>query len=300
MIDARQELAGEFGDPGIRRYSGRGRGRKEGPQGPPGQGRTAAETAQAPRRSPSACNSTRSATTARRTCPAVLKAVAKMGYQGVEFAGYYGRKAEELRKLLDDNGLKCCGTHTGLNTLTGDALEGHRRVQQDDRQQVPDRSRPAAAERGLERRRPRRPAKLFTELAAKVKAEGMRVGYHAHGGDFKKIDGETRLGHPLQQRRPGRGHADRHRQLPWAAAATRSPCSRSSPAARSTIHLKEHGGKPGAVVGEGDVEVERGLPALRDHRRHRVVHRRAGSLRQRHAAGGVKKCIENLKKMGKV
>ncbi len=34
-------------------------------------------------------------------------------------------------------------------------------------------------------------AKLFTELAAKVKAEGMRVGYHAHGGDFKKIDGQT-------------------------------------------------------------------------------------------------------------
>ena len=27
-----------------------------------------------------------------------------------------------MRKLLDDNGLKCCGTHTGLDTLEGDAL----------------------------------------------------------------------------------------------------------------------------------------------------------------------------------
>ncbi|MDZ7615772.1 MAG: twin-arginine translocation signal domain-containing protein, partial [Patescibacteria group bacterium] len=44
--------------------------------------------------------------------PGVLKAVAKMGYSGVEFAGYHGRTAEDLRKLLDDNGLKCCGTHT--------------------------------------------------------------------------------------------------------------------------------------------------------------------------------------------
>src|SRR5579859_6611110 len=39
----------------------------------------------------------------------VIQAVGKMGYQGVEFAGYFGwdSKADELRKLLDDNGLKC-------------------------------------------------------------------------------------------------------------------------------------------------------------------------------------------------
>ena len=80
----------------------------------------------------------------QKDLPAVIQAVAKMGYQGVEFAGYYGRKADELRKLLDDNGLKCCGTHTGLNTADRRRLPGHRRVQQDAGQQVPHRSRPAA------------------------------------------------------------------------------------------------------------------------------------------------------------
>ena len=49
--------------------------------------------------------------------PKVLEAVAKFGYKGVEFAGYYGRNAKTLRKLLDDNGLVCCGTHTGYNTV---------------------------------------------------------------------------------------------------------------------------------------------------------------------------------------
>ena len=39
--------------------------------------------------------------------PGTLKAVAKMGYSGVEFAGYYGRTAQELRRMLDENGLKC-------------------------------------------------------------------------------------------------------------------------------------------------------------------------------------------------
>src|SRR6185436_4602378 len=51
-----------------------------------------------------------------------IKAVAKMGYKGVEFAGYYGRDAKTLRQLLDDSGLKCCGTHIGLETLLGDNL----------------------------------------------------------------------------------------------------------------------------------------------------------------------------------
>jgi hypothetical protein len=34
-----------------------------------------------------------------------------MGYEGVEFAGYYNRIAEELRKMLDDLVLKVAGTH---------------------------------------------------------------------------------------------------------------------------------------------------------------------------------------------
>src|SRR5438046_10601581 len=55
----------------------------------------------------------------------VIEQVGKMGYQAVEFAGYYAwdKKPADLRKLLDDNGLKCCGTHTPLITLQGDALK---------------------------------------------------------------------------------------------------------------------------------------------------------------------------------
>ena len=54
--------------------------------------------------------------------PGTLEAVAKMGYDGVEFAGYYGRSAGELRKLLDDLGLRVAGTHTRLDTRSGVAL----------------------------------------------------------------------------------------------------------------------------------------------------------------------------------
>ena len=58
-----------------------------------------------------------------RDLPGTLAALAKMGYAGVEFAGYYGRSARELRSMLDDLGLKCCGTHIGLDTLLGAEFE---------------------------------------------------------------------------------------------------------------------------------------------------------------------------------
>ncbi len=183
--------------------------------------------------------------------PGVIRAVGKMGYQGVEFAGYHGRKADELRKMLDDNGLKCCGTHTGLNTLLGDALKATIEFNKT-------LGNPYLIVPGMPHDRLASPkaiqetARLFTELAAKAKCEGMRVGYHAHGGDFRKFDGQTAWDlfysaagpDVLMQLDIGNclgGGGD-----PYAIL-------KKFPGRSATIHLKEHGGKKGALVCEGDV-----------------------------------------------
>src|SRR5438128_11804875 len=55
--------------------------------------------------------------------PGMLAAVSKIGYKGVEFAGYHGRTAKQLRKLLDDNGLVACGTHTPYESVLSDKLQ---------------------------------------------------------------------------------------------------------------------------------------------------------------------------------
>ena len=52
--------------------------------------------------------------------PGTLRAVAEMGYRGVEFAGYHGRTASDLRRMLDDLGLDCCGSHIPLEALLGE------------------------------------------------------------------------------------------------------------------------------------------------------------------------------------
>ena len=119
----------------------------------------------------------------------VIAAVGKMGYKGVEFAGYHGRDAKTLRKLLDDNGLKCCGTHTGLPTLLGDKLKETVEFNQTLGNRfliVPGlpRERIASRQAWLDT------ARLFNELAGKVAPQGMRVGYHNHTIEFKALDGE--------------------------------------------------------------------------------------------------------------
>jgi len=95
-------------------------------------------------------------------------------------------------------------------------------------------------------------AKLFTDLAEKVKPEGMHVGYHSHADDFKKTDGETCWDAFFSNAGP-----DVVMQLdvgncldgggdPYAIL-------KKFPGRTLTIHIKEHGGKEGAPLGEGTV-----------------------------------------------
>ncbi len=183
--------------------------------------------------------------------PGVLAALGKMGYEGVEFAGYYQHTAAELRKMLDDNGLQCAGTHTGLETLTGAALGPTVEFNQILGNKfliVPslprERFASIAALEGT--------AKLLTGLANAAKPQGMHVGYHAHANDFQPVEG----------------------QIPWDVLFTNAGqdvvmqldtgnclAGGGDPLATLqrysgralTIHLKEHGGPKGAVIGEGDV-----------------------------------------------
>ena len=121
--------------------------------------------------------------------PGTLEKVAKMGYAAVEFAGYYGRTAKDMRKLLDDNGLGCCGTHTQLDTLLGDNLARtieYNKTIGNKYLIVPGLG---AKYRGSHEAW-LKTAKIFNELAEKVKPQGMLVGYHNHSAEFKPIDGK--------------------------------------------------------------------------------------------------------------
>jgi sugar phosphate isomerase/epimerase len=231
---------------------------------------------------------------AAKDLPAVLEALAKMGYKGVEFAGYYGweNKPKDLRKLLDDNGLKCCGTHTDLETVTGDALKATaelNRVLGNPYLIVPSLTiEGAEAWKAM--------AATFNDIAAKAGALGARVGYHAHQWDFRKLGDTTPweiffdntnkdvimqidTGNCLQ------GGGDPVAML------------KKYPGRATTVHIKDFGGSDESVIGEGKVrwaEVFEACEGAGGTAWYIVEHETGARPLE-----SVKGCLEGLRKMGR-
>jgi sugar phosphate isomerase/epimerase len=125
--------------------------------------------------------------TAEKDLAGVLKAVKAMGYEGVEFAGYYGHDAKQLKTLLDDNGLKCAGAHVGIHTLLGDELEKSVEFHK-----IIDNKFPIVPGLGSEWTHSteawKKTAGVFNEIAEKLAAYGMQTGYHNHHTEFKPFE----------------------------------------------------------------------------------------------------------------
>jgi len=182
--------------------------------------------------------------------PGVLAAVSKIGYRGVEFAGYHGRSARELRKLLDDNGLIACGTHTPYESVLGDKLKEtieFNHTVGNPYLIVPWMNETQSKQEWLKR------AGLFNDIADKVKADGMWVGYHAHAHDFKQIEGVSAWDLFF-----GNTKSEVIMQLDTGnccvGGADPVAVLKKYPARARTIHLKPHGGGPEAVIGEDKVD----------------------------------------------
>lgn len=51
-----------------------------------------------------------------------IEQVSKMGYTGMEFAGFFGHDAKAVKDCMDRCGAKAWGTHTGVDQLTDEKL----------------------------------------------------------------------------------------------------------------------------------------------------------------------------------
>jgi len=114
-----------------------------------------------------------------------LERVAAIGYSEVEFAGYFGRPAADVRALLDKLDMKAPAVHVGIDMLrqdlTGvlDAAEiiGHQYV-----------VCPWLAEDERSLDHYRQHAALFNEVGAACQEAGMQFAYHNHDFEFFAIE----------------------------------------------------------------------------------------------------------------
>jgi sugar phosphate isomerase/epimerase len=189
----------------------------------------------------------------KKDFPGTIAKVAKMGYNGVEFAGFYNYSAKDVRKMLDNNGLLCCGSHTAYDLLSTEKLAAtmeYNRVIGNKFIIVPllDRTKLKTKAEWLEK------AKTFNEFADKTRLEGVHIGYHAHAGDFAKIDDETPwdilFGNTNKEvcMQLDTGNCMQGKGDPVAIL-------KKFPGRSLTIHLKEYSAtNKKAIIGEGDVK----------------------------------------------
>jgi sugar phosphate isomerase/epimerase len=120
-----------------------------------------------------------------------IRAVAAMGYEGVEFAGLYGRSAKEVRELTDELGIIPISAHVSLAEMLED-LDGALKTYKEIGCEylvvpyLPEEYRPEAGnfEETL---------KIIAYIGEKVNEAGFKLLYHNHDFEFTKIDGEYYL-----------------------------------------------------------------------------------------------------------
>ena len=123
--------------------------------------------------------------------PGTVRAVAKMGYEIVEFyAPYYDWKpeyAKEVRKLMDDLGIRCNSTHNHIEAFVPDGWEktielskilGVKYVVM------------ASAPKVTDLDGWKKVADQLSKAAEKFRSVGLHAGYHNHKLEFVPLEGK--------------------------------------------------------------------------------------------------------------
>ncbi|GLX66998.1 sugar phosphate isomerase [Paenibacillus glycanilyticus] len=130
-----------------------------------------------------------------------IRKVAEMGYEAVEFAGFYNTPAEQLKALLDELQLDAPSAHIGLNFNEPEKLAADLQVQID-----------YAKTLGLtyivvpSAPLPEEPtevdvhnlARILEQAGKQVTAAGLKFGYHNHAFEFKPVNGKPVIDHLLE------------------------------------------------------------------------------------------------------
>jgi sugar phosphate isomerase/epimerase len=120
-----------------------------------------------------------------------VRAVAKMGYEVVEFFSPYFQwtpeYAKEVRKLLDDLGIRCPSTHNSANSLGPDNIQKAIELNQILGAKYIVMASAGRVE-GLDGWKG--VAERLTQASEKLKPLGMRAGFHNHKLEFVPIEGQ--------------------------------------------------------------------------------------------------------------
>lgn len=174
-----------------------------------------------------------------------LARVAEIGYEEVEFAGYFERRPEEVRRALERAGLRAPAAHVSVElaredwprTLDTASTIGHSWLVVGS---IPDAERTADGYRAA--------AELFGRAGEAAREAGLRFGYHNHSFEFDPAvelpGGALPLDFLLEATDPGR--VDFEMDLYWTVHGGGDPLAyfERFPGRFPLVHVKDSAGPP--------------------------------------------------------
>ena len=179
-----------------------------------------------------------------------LREVAALGYRFVEFAGFFGHSAEQVKKMLNTYGLAVSGTHTGWQELTADNIEatiayhtaiGNKNII------IPgaDLSTKEKLDDLID---------LINEVQPRLAEAGIVLGYHNHAHEFVPTEYGAIIHKELEERTQVAFEIDTY----WAYVAGQDPVALLERLGErvNVIHLKDgYSDGRGMALGEGTAPV---------------------------------------------
>jgi sugar phosphate isomerase/epimerase len=232
-----------------------------------------------------------------------VTAVAKMGYQVVEFYSPYfnwtAEQAKDVRKLLDDLGIKCLSTHNGAQSLSADNIQKAIDLNQTIGSKAiiiasPPKVQGVDGWKGF--------AATLAAAAEKLRAANMVTGFHNHQLEWRPVaeGSRERMMDVLAANTP----KDVVLQLDCGtcveAGADPVAWIKANPGRIRSLHLKDWAKDKrgyGVAFGEGDVPWKALLDAAESvggAEYYLIEQERAGADGE---FGMVKRCLENYRKM---
>ncbi len=190
---------------------------------------------------------------ARQDFAGTIRRVAEIGYPAIELAGYGGLTASELKKVVDDAGLKVVGAHLGLLTLEN-ALE--REVEFNATLGNRDLICPALpTERRGSEASFEAVAQTFNVIGRHCKRLGARFSYHIHGHEFQRFGDRTGMDILIERTDPEVVFWEPDTY--WIFRAGEDPVAwiRRNAARCPLVHLKD----PAKGSGQTDTEIGEGI-----------------------------------------
>ncbi|MCA1010667.1 sugar phosphate isomerase/epimerase family protein [Halobacillus halophilus] len=117
--------------------------------------------------------------------------VSEVGYDGVEFAGYFDTPSLELKKTLDNLGLKAAGSHIGIHDLEKNLESTIQYSLEINSPYIICPGLPKQYRNNADSYK--RTAELFNKIGETCGEHGLLFGYHNHHVEFEKHGGEYGL-----------------------------------------------------------------------------------------------------------